>query len=127
MHDIYYIGRQKPAMRALKTHVIPNLAGNWRDLGWQLLNNEHTHVIDEIDGLSGVQLCAELLFDRWLNFDYETCTWDQIIESLGTIGLNALAKNLKTKLSSGELPGIVTDTYKSVAIQVKRIHVYIRE
>ena len=97
-------------MADLLTHVIPFLADQWRDLGWQLLKNEDTNVINQIGaGLQNVQLCAELLFIKWRNFNYKTCTWDQIITSLKTpsIGLNALAEKLRGKLSSGELPGIV--------------------
>ena len=97
-------------MRDLKTHVIPHLAQNWRDLGWQLLEDEHaSQVIGQIAGNRGyqaqeVQHKAELLFSRWLDFEYETCTWDQIIKSLRTIQLNALVNELRGMLS-GKSPG----------------------
>ena len=94
----------KPEIRDLNTHVIPHLAQKWKDLGWQLLKDEHGFVIDQIENgflARDVQQNAVILFSRWLNFGYESCNWTQIIASLEKIGLNALAAELRGKLRPG--------------------------
>ena len=85
------------------THVVPRLNRKWSDLGYQLLDEEHVHIIETISATHGdVTQCAEQLFIRWLKLGYDDrYTWDEIIRALKEIGLITLAHEIKKKLSPG--------------------------
>lgn len=85
-------------------HVVPYLHEDWVNFGYQLLEDRHANIIDEIlaDIHGDVKKCSETLLRRWLKLDYADTTWNKLLNTLQIIERFALAHQIADKL----LPGI---------------------
>ena len=103
MYIIYPIGYAEPRMRDLLNHVVPSLNEKWSHLGYELLEAKDSDIIKEIEGniQGNVKLCAQNLFEKWLELGYKDTTWNKVIEALKTIKMVTLAQKIAKKLLPG--------------------------
>ena len=93
-----YIGTDCPDLRDLYTHVVPRVADKWRDLGIRILPVNQLDII-AANYPNDVERCCKSMFELWLKTKPNATTWDQLIDALFKCNLNALAENIKDKLS----------------------------
>ena len=74
----------------------------WYDLGVQLLNRHHLHLLDEIQAnhQKDVRACCTEMFDTWLQTKLGAC-WNQLCDALTEISLPVAADNIQKKFCAG--------------------------
>ena len=101
--NVVLTGINRPSLRDLDTHVVMNVANNWRSLGVQLLRPDQENLLDIIaaNHPSDVVACCKDVFKKWLNTT-EDATWNRLIEALRrpAIQLNHFASQLEQMLST---------------------------
>ena len=101
--NIVLTGNDRPSLRDLDTHVVMNVADNWRSLGVQLLRPDQENLLGIIatDHPSKVVACCQDVLKKWLNTT-EDATWNRLIEALRspTIQLHHFASQLEQMLST---------------------------
>jgi len=101
--DTFCIGQssERPSLKLLYKHVVPGAARKWKDLGVELLSDNHHNVLGIIEANhpQDVEKCCKLMFEKWLETSVDT-SWNQLIQSLmsQTVQLNYLADMISEKL-----------------------------
>ncbi|XP_065886204.1 uncharacterized protein [Dysidea avara] len=87
----------RPTMKDLNKYIIPLVATKWYDLGLDLLDAKHEHLLDIIEGdyKYDTQCCCRKMFSEWLRTT-DTPTWDQLIVAIRTINLNEAASKIES-------------------------------
>ena len=78
----------KPTIKKLQRHVIPHVVTKWNELGFELFDEEHVHMLDAIytNHSKDVNKCCHEMFRKWLA-TYDNTTWYQIVEALKSPGI----------------------------------------
>lgn len=73
----------------------------WRDLGVQLLNAHHVHLLDEIQAnhQKDVRGCCTEMLETWLQTRPDA-SWDQLCDALTKIYLPVAAEIIRKQFSS---------------------------
>ena len=93
------VGCDRPVLRDVLIHVIPNVADKWYELGLILLEpkyENHLKIIS-VDTQNDARTCCRKVFEEWLRTD-KLASWDKVIEALTLIGLDNVASNIKQLL-----------------------------
>ena len=97
-HDVGCLGRDRPSLRDLSNHVIPDVANKWKYLGIQLLDPEHQRELDtiEVNHSQDVKECCLSMLKKWLDAT-EDASWNQLLEALRSrsVDLNTLANQIE--------------------------------
>ena len=95
----------RPSMKDLNRHVITLVATRWYDLGLELLETKHEKELDTIEQdnkVEGAKTCCRKMFSKWLEAQYDSATWDQLIQAVKNIELNNIANDIEQLLLQGE-------------------------
>ena len=85
-------------LRDLVNHVVPSTTDKWYNLGLQLLDPGHAHVLDTIESeKNDPSTCCRKMFNEWLKSD-ELASWDKVIKALMVLGLHNAVSNIKDSL-----------------------------
>ena len=86
------------------------IANHWKDLGTELLENEHVHELKTIETNHhhNVKICCREMFDYWLQVDCNA-NWNQLITALYKINLTALAQQINDDVFKGNVMSIATE------------------
>ena len=97
-----YTGSDRPSLKDLYDHVVPNVADKWEDLGVQLLRPDQEKTLDIIaaDCSHDVVSCCKRLLKKWLDTS-TNATWNELIRALRrpSVELDCLANQLEQMLS----------------------------
>ena len=97
-----YTGNDRPSLKDLYDHVVPNVADKWEDLGVQLLRPDQEKMLDVIaaDRSHDVVSCCKRVLKKWLDTS-TNATWNELIRVLRrpSVELDCLANQLEQMLS----------------------------
>jgi len=94
----YTVGCDRPVLRDVLIHVIPNVANKWYELGLLLLEPKYENELNIIEAdKDDTRTRCRKMFSKWLNTD-KLASWDKLIEALTLIGLENVASNIKQLL-----------------------------
>ena len=77
-------GNERPTLRDVCRHVVPNYAHKWRYLGDQLHFDEAELEIIFSNFRNDSEKCCRDLMSRWLNKD-SNATWDQLLTAIDNL------------------------------------------
>ena len=96
-----HIDANKPTLKSLMKYR-NNIAPYWKDLGLQLLQEEHIAKLDVIQANHNkVEDCCDKMFQYWFAVDTEA-NWDKLIDALEYIHQNVLAAKIREEISRGK-------------------------
>ena len=79
-------------------NYVPKFVHKWKDIGIQLLKNEHHSALTliEADHKGNTEECCKKMIDKWLE-TVQNASWFQLIKALNTesVSLNVLANEIK--------------------------------
>ena len=95
-----FTGNDRPSLKDLYNHVVPDAAQKWKDLGVQLLRPDQENILNiiEMDNNDSTSRCKCVL-EKWLETATDA-TWDCLIEALESpnIRLDYMANQLKQRM-----------------------------
>ena len=95
-----HIDANKPTLKSLMKYR-NNIAPYWKDLGLQLLQEEHIAKLDVIQANHNkVEDCCDEMFQYWFAVDTKA-NWNKLIDALKHIHQNATAAIIREDISIG--------------------------
>ena len=96
-----FTGTDRPALKYLYRHVIPEIASQWHEIGAELFNVDDEIVLKTIkDNNPGDAKCAAEMLQTWQDRQ-PNASWDQLIQAFRDVKLETLASKIELMLSKG--------------------------
>ena len=94
-----FVGHQNPSLKYLNRYVRSSVGLKWHDLGIELLDFDDVEDLDKIEAehTSDLDKCCTKMFQLWLR-KQPRASWNQLIEALRQIELNALVTKIEQML-----------------------------
>ena len=98
-----YVGHDRPELRDLSIHVVPNVADRWYKFGQVLLEPKYASRLKTIraDAKNDAEAGCAKMFEKWLDTD-KLASWNKVIEALKSVELISVASDIKNLLEQGE-------------------------
>ena len=102
-----FVGTQQPSLKFLNQHVRDSVGLKWHELGIELLDSNNT--VEDLDIIEAehptdLKKCCTKMFSMWLR-QQPQASWNQLIEALRHIKLDALAMKIEEILSQPKAKG----------------------
>ena len=105
----------------LQRHVIPHVAIKWYELGVELFDEREEHILNTIESNHSrdANKCCFEMFRMWLRI-HSNATWSQIVEVLGSPGINLTSVAADLKRLTGKI-GRFVHKYQLILIDSRMI------